>query len=233
MPGSNYPLLKVMDNTPCAVNTYCTYTLKCYSCSAALGYFLEEGLCFKDVCRKYQLYNSTAGSFDSSLCYCMEGYYSAGVTCSRCHFTCKTCTSSTSNTCVSCPTGWTLSSGSCSRLGTTTVKEEWTRDITASLTGTSGTFTINRTLASNTASCNGVTWLFGFNTYTVSFTGAGSITLNYQPVRLTYASTSFSNGAHYGVHFRATFLFIDQWKSTMSIFFRESNRDIYSYNYLM
>lgn len=122
MPGSNYPTSKIMDNTPCAVDPLCSYTLKSYACNSALGYFLEEWLCFKNVCRKYQLYNSTAGSFDPALCYCMEGYYPAGATCSRCHFSCKTCASSGSTTCLSCPTGWNLTSGSCTRLTTTTVK---------------------------------------------------------------------------------------------------------------
>jgi hypothetical protein len=102
-----------------------------------------------------------------------------------------------------------------------------------SLTGVNGAFSINQTLDSNTATCGSFTWLFGFSTYSVVFSGSGSITLNFVPVKLTYASSAFSNGAHYGIHFRSTFLFVDQWTSTMSIFFRESSRDIYSYNYLM
>jgi len=225
MPGSNYPISKSMQNIACALDPLCSYTLRCYSCNTSLGYFLEEGFCFKNTCRKYQIYNSTAASFDASLCSCMTGYYPAGVTCSRCHFSCQTCTSSASTACTSCPSGSTISSGSCIRSATTTLKEDWTNGI---LSGSSGTFSINQTLASNTATCGSFTWLFGFSTYTVS-----TMTLVFQPVKLTYTSSSYSNGAHYGIHFRATFLFVDEWKSTMSIFFRESNRDVYAYNYLM
>ena len=98
------------------------------------------------------------------------------------------------------------------------------------LSGAVGTFTpiITPSVGSNTASCGSFTWLFGFSTYTVS-----TMTLNFPTVKLTYASSSFSNGGHYGVHFRGTFLFIDQWKSTASIIFREGSKDIYSYNYGM
>jgi hypothetical protein len=159
----------------------------------------------------------------------MEGYYKAGSTCSRCHFTCKTCTSAsnpTNNSCASCPTGYNLLGGNCSRKTTTIFKEDWTAN--ALLTGTSGTWTINRTLASNTAVCGGFTWLFGFSSYTIS-----TMMLNWLPVKLSYSSSGFSNGGHYGIHFRGTFLFVDEWKSTMSIIFREGGKDIYSYNYLM
>mgnify|MGYP000927949434 CR=1 FL=1 len=213
MPGANYPTTKSMDNTSCALDPLCSYTLKCYSCNNSLGYFLEEGFCFKNVCHKYQIYNSTAVSFDSSLCTCMDGYYPAGVTCSRCSFSCQTCTSSASNACTSCPSGSTLTSGSCIRSSSTTLKEDWTSN--GILSGTSGSFTMNQTFPSNTSICGSFTWLFGFSTYTVS-----TMTLVIQPVKLTYTSTSFSNGGHYGIHFRATFLFVDQWTSTMSIYFR-------------
>lgn len=226
MPGVNYASTKVMDGK-CALDPLCTYTLKSYSCNAALGFFLEEGFCFKDVCRKYQLYNSTSGSFDPSLCYCMEGYFPAGSTCGRCHFTCKTCSSSV--TCTSCPTGWNLASGACTRSGLTTLKEDWMNNgiplsVPGGSNGTNGNFSIATTLASNTTVCGSFTWMFGLSTYTVVAPNAGSttgsITPNFVSPKLTYTSTTYSNGLHYGIHFRATFLFVDLWKSTMSIFFR-------------
>lgn len=69
-------------------------------------------MCYTNVCRKYQLYNATSGSFNPSYCYCMDNYFMSGVTCSACAFTCKTCGPS-STTCLTCPDGAALSSGSC------------------------------------------------------------------------------------------------------------------------
>ena len=144
----------------------------------------------------------------------MEGYYPAGVSCSRCDFTCKTCNSSGATACKSCPTGWNFTGNSCTRLSTTTLKENWIAN-GISLTGANGAFTINQSLASNTATCGSFTWLFGFSTYSVTFPSGGSptgsIVLNFLPVKLTYTSSTYSNGLHYGIHFRATFLFVDLW----------------------
>ena len=47
MPGT-YASNKLMGNVNCAKDVLCGYTLKCYTCYAAQGYFLEEGFCYKD-----------------------------------------------------------------------------------------------------------------------------------------------------------------------------------------
>ena len=88
MPGSDYALLKTMDGIDCKKDTLCTYTLMCYSCDAGLGYFLEQGFCYKDECRKYQRYSSTSATFNSAFCSCIDGYYPSGLTCSKCHYSC-------------------------------------------------------------------------------------------------------------------------------------------------
>lgn len=74
------------------------------------------------------------------------------------------------------------------------------------LSGSNGAFstTITPSVGSNTAVCGSFTWLFGYSSYIVS-----TMTLNFPSVKLSYASTSFSNGGHYGIHFRGKFLFID------------------------
>jgi hypothetical protein len=161
----------------------------------------------------------------------MDGYYKSGATCTICPYSCKTCIGNSITSCTSCPIGYTLSSatvGSCNKDTTTLTREDWISNGT--LANNNGTFTptISPSIGSNTASCGNITWVFGYSSYIVS-----TMTLNFPSVKLTYTSSSYSNGAHYGLHFRATFLFIDQWKSTASIIFREGSRDIYSYNYGM
>ena len=59
------------------------------------------------------------------------------------------------------------------------------------------------------------------------------ISTNIAATRLTYTATSLSDGGHYGIHFKAKFLFIDSWTSKQSIIFRADSNDVYSYNYLM
>lgn len=161
----------------------------------------------------------------------MDGYYKSGATCTICPYTCKTCSANTATSCTSCPTGYTLSGatiGSCNKDITTLIKENWIAN--GALSNSNGTFTptITPSPGSNTASCGSFTWVFGYSSYIVS-----TMTLNFPSVKLTYTSSTYSNGAHYGIHFRATFLFIDQWKSTASIIFREGSKDIYAYNYGM
>ena len=110
-----------MNSINCYGDPLCGYTLKCNSCNMASGYFLEEGFCFINSCRKYQLYNSTSITFSASACYCMTGYYMTGSTCSRCSLNCLTCDSSGASVCLTCPTGSTLNSGTkvCDKLSST------------------------------------------------------------------------------------------------------------------
>ena len=89
--------------------------------------------------------------------------------------------------------------------------EDWT--VNALLTGTKGTWSINDTLTSDTTSCAGVQYVFGYYGYDTD------LNLIFPDVKLDYASTSFSDGLHWGVLFRANILFIDQWTSTESIIF--------------
>ena len=51
---------------------------------------------------------------------------------------------------------------------------------------------------------------------------------------LTYSNpTAFTSTSHYGVHFRATLLFIDDWTNGMSILFTEGGYNRYQFDYQM
>lgn len=50
------------------------------------------------------------------------------------------------------------------------------------------------------------------------------------------ASVKYNKGslaAHYGVHLRATILFIDQWKNGLSILVQENGKNGFSFTYQM
>ena len=51
---------------------------------------------------------------------------------------------------------------------------------------------------------------------------------------LTFTDNAlFTGTAHYGVHFRATLLFIDDWTNGLSIMFTEGGYNRYQFNYQM
>ena len=74
--------------------------------------------------------------------------------------------------------------------------------------------------------CNAANYVFGYYGYNL-------VGLSYYSSLLTLGANLFPSGAtlsysnsgiasaHYGVHLRATLLFIDQWTNGMSILFQE------------
>ena len=99
----------------CVGDGLCSYALKCYACTSS-SYILAEGFCIsRNRCRRYSWYNSTASGFNLAYCYCKDNFYSTGSgTCARCHYTCLTCSGTSSSSCLTCPYGQTAISGACS-----------------------------------------------------------------------------------------------------------------------
>ena len=50
---------------------------------------------------------------------------------------------------------------------------------------------------------------------------------------INFNKPSFTSLAHYGIHFRATLLFIDDWTNGMQILFTEGGFNRYQFTYQM
>lgn len=204
-------------DSACAGDGLCTYALKCHSCNSS--YVLEQGECIsRSRCRKYSLYNSTTSGFNSAYCYCKPGFYLTGVTsCSICHWSCKTCTGSANTSCATCHDGTYLSGGVCVSNSTYAYIQKWngskpanTATIiwTATMTGNAST-----PRSSSVTVCDSGSYVFGYYGYTGLVSNFGTATLE-----LACTESSLST-PHYGIHFRAKFLFIDDWEDGKIIVF--------------
>lgn len=210
-------------STNCTGDKMCTYALKCYSCYTPT-YVLEEGICItRNRCRKYSLYNSTVSGFNAAYCYCKPGFYLSGVTsCSICHYKCKTCTGPASTQCTTCHTGLKLSGTACVLNGTYDIVTEWngampTNNATSTWT-TSMTGTAASPVTSSECNCKSTDYVFGYYGYDDS--PATYSASKFGHASLTYVSKStVINTPHYGIHFRAKFLFIDDWTDGMMVVF--------------
>lgn len=222
-------------NTPCAGNGLCEYALRCYICNSSANYVLEEGQCITTSrCRKYSIYNTTSTVFSPSFCQCKTYFYLSGVTsCSICHWACKTCNgASSAANCITCHTGTNKNGSLCSPNNTYLYIVTWNGAMpannasdtyTATMTGAGG----SPVSASNT-NCASGNYVFGYYGYD------GNYNSLFGTASLKYVTTNTLLGTkHYGVHFRAKFLFIDDWVNNMIVTFEENGIMVYQYKYYM
>lgn len=89
----------------------------------------------------------------------------------------------------------------------------------------------------NQMSCTSSAYVFGYYGYnnngTVYYNNALSAGLNLFPVGAKLVYNKASLVAHYGIHLRATLLFIDQWVNGMSILVQENGKNAFSFTYQM
>lgn len=94
------------------------------------------------------------------------------------------------------------------------------------MTGAAGSPVTTQTACTNTD------YVFGYYGYddtpvTTSTSKFGTASL------LFYSNKAVINTPHYGIHFRAKFLFIDDWVDDMLVIFRENGLEAYTYRYRM
>lgn len=223
--GSTYG----MNATNCTGNgdVLCSYTLKAFACN--VGYTLVNGWCFPNTqCMLYSYYNSNAGgSFSSSNCLCYNGFeqQSAG-SCLRCPINCATCSG---GSCATCPTG--ASGSSCGYNTSYYNLENWVgvSNIASLINCVGCKWTTNVAAASalvSQKSCPSSQYVFGYygyynqGVYTSALAGSYNTNLFPDGATLSYNNpAAFTGKNHYGVHFRATLLFIDSWTNGKSIAF--------------
>ena len=235
MPGGNTPTTTFtatynQNNINCTGDPLCKYTLKCYSCIS--GYTLLEDSCYSnDRCFTYS-YSTSAGVFNPANCNCFPNFQSLGASiCLKCHISCLTCTGSTSSECLTCPPGSsnTTSSSStpCSYNTTYSEIESWllTPPTVGNTVAASGFYYTGA--QANTVvdqmSCQSSNYVFGYYGYnnngTPYYDSGKTPGLNLFPDDAALVYNMGSLAAHYGVHIRATLLFIDQWTNKMAIIF--------------
>lgn len=214
--------------TDCAGDGLCTFAVKCFACTTP-AYVLEEGRCItRSRCRKYSLYNSTTSGFNSAYCYCKTGFYLSGVTsCSICHYSCKTCNGSTASNCTECHTGAKLSGGLCVANSTYSYISKWngampTNTATEIWTPHRSNF-VGAPYSSTDTVCDSGSYVFGYYGYTSHPNTTRIDTNNFGTASLSFLSLNSSVALpHYGIHFRAKFLFIDDWVDGMVVLFQEN-----------
>lgn len=113
MDTTNFPELQPM---VCSNDYLCSKGIVCTSCLQ--GYSLVGGQCVSQTtCRLYSYYQkgtNSSSSWSPTNCVCLDGYYLSGaITCSACDISCLTCNGASSNNCLSCPVGYSLSAGTC------------------------------------------------------------------------------------------------------------------------
>ena len=93
--------------------------------------------------------------------------------------------------------------------------------------------------AVNQGSCASSTYVLGYYGYFNAAVYSGitgfsnDASMFPDSARITYNNPSFTTAAHYGVHFRATLLFIDDWVNGMSILFTEGGFNRFQFQYQM
>lgn len=56
----------------------------------------------------------------------------------------------------------------------------------------------------------------------------------FEKATLTYTSSDTAlSSAHYGIHFRAAILFIDEWQNSMSVVFKEGTEVVHAHFFSM
>lgn len=213
---ANYPLMQPI---VCGGDNYCTKGIVCTSCLQ--GSSLVGGTCVdQTTCRLYAYYKkgNSSSTWSPTNCYCLDGFYfSSYISCSACDLSCLTCSGPNSNQCLTCPEGYSLSSGSCGQ------SQIYQRDywyFSGTSVASSGRMSSNY----NTYSyCGSYYSLFGFQT-------------NYNTAHYFYYSTpNLYYPNFYAISFRMQVLFIDNWETSAALYFRLGSASanpsfIYNYN---
>jgi hypothetical protein len=249
MPGGSTPATYFsatynQNNINCTGDPLCGYTLQCYSCNN--GYTLLNGLCYSNSqCLTYSYYTAAGGTFNPSSCNCFPNYQTLGLSiCAKCHIYCLTCSSSGSSGCLTCPPGSTNSSAapaSCSYNSTYSQIDNWVSaapSISSTVTASGWYMTGAAPLSGvNQMSCTSGAYVFGYyglnnkgNPYFNSGLPEGQ-NLFPSDAKLVYNRASVA--AHYGIHIRATLLFIDQWTNGLSILVQENSNNAFEFTYQM
>jgi hypothetical protein len=220
----------------------CGYTLKCYQCNT--GYFLNNGFCLPNTqCFQYAKYDSSVGgSFSAANCFCLTGFFSLfpGY-CQKCDISCDSCAGTGSNQCVACPDGAAAVGNVCYYNFSYIEVENWSTSPPTIGSGNPWTTNVaGITSGVVQGSCSSSSYVFGYygyynqGIYPVIPGFSYGDNMFPQGATLTYSSsTVFAGTPHYGVHFRATLLFIDDWTNGMSILFTEGGYNRYQFDYQM
>lgn len=249
MPGGNtsptyFSATYNQNNIDCTGDPLCGYTIMCYTC--VNGYTLINGLCISNSkCLAYAYYTGS-GVFNQQNCVCFANYQIFGVAnCIKCSIYCLTCSSITTTNCLTCPFGSTTTNAVANACTYNTtlnnIIENWV----------GGTPAISRTVAAtgwyaseappsysvNQQSCDSSTYVFGYYgygyaglPYTSSTSGASLFPAG---AKLVYNNIGGITLAHYGIHIRATILFIDEWINGMTINFVENGLNRFQFAYQM
>ena len=235
MPGSTFSASVYSWSPDCNGDGLCTFALHCETCSAS--YNMAAGKCFPtSTCLSYAVYNSNASGFNPAYCNCKTGFYISGTTfCSICHYTCETCTGPASTNCASCILGHVLDTGTgkCDTYNDTykVLKDENGAQSNGTLSfvvaGSTGS-------AATTGGCPVSTYRVGYYGYANS---SGTYTSKFGTATATYTITLAQIAAvstnHYGFHFKATMLFIDEWLDGIQVSFYANNEGVHTYTYDM
>ena len=145
----------------------CGYTLKCYQCKT--GFFLVNGFCIANTkCYQYAKYDSSAGgSFSLANCFCFPGFsLQFPGYCFKCHHTCKTCSGTSSSSCVTCPDGAAVVSGVCNYNGTYSEVVNWASSMPTVGTGNAWSTNVAAPISGvQQQSCGSGTYVFGYYGY--------------------------------------------------------------------
>ena len=247
MPGTNFTLYYNQNNINCTGDPLCLYTTRCYACNN--GYTLLNGLCYSNgQCLTYSYYTSAGTTFSPSSCNCFPNYFTLGLSiCAKCDISCLTCSGQSSTNCQTCPTGSTNTTAtlptSCAYNTTYSQIESWvgaTPTVTTTVT-TTGFYKVGGPPVNNVnqSLCSSATYIFGYYGYhnngTVYWDPTLSLGMGVSlfPVGAQLVYNQVNLASHYGIHLRATLLFIDQWVNGMAILVQENNTNAFSFNYQM